>query len=244
MIDLHCHILPGVDDGARGFAEAVAMCRLAAEDGCEAMVATPHQRRGEWWNADRQALAALADELQGQLGSRLRVHLGGEIHVDSELLAEVEKLPAGGGGLPLAGSRYLLIEFDSNGTPRDAIHLVHELAVAGWRPIVAHPEFIPWLSPDPGLLARLISLGATAQVTAMSVTGDFGRRPQADTHALLDAGLVHFVASDSHNTRRRPPGLRRAFDLIAGRWGENVARRLAIDNPGAVVADRPLPEAV
>jgi protein-tyrosine phosphatase len=244
MIDLHCHILPGVDDGARGFAEAVAMCRLAAEDGCEAMVATPHQRRGEWWNADRQALAALADELQGQLGSRLRVHLGGEIHVDSELLAEVEKLPAGGGVLPLAGSRYLLIEFDSNGTPRDAIHLVHELAVAGWRPIVAHPEFIPWLSPDPGLLARLISLGATAQVTAMSVTGDFGRRPQADTHALLDAGLVHFVASDSHNTRRRPPGLRRAFDLIAGRWGENVARRLAIDNPGAVVADRPLPEAV
>lgn len=244
MIDLHCHILPGVDDGARSFAEAVAMCRLAAEDGCEAMVATPHQRRGEWWNADREGLAALADELQGQLGSELRVHLGGEIHVDSELLAEVEKLPAGGGVLPLAGSRYLLIEFDSNGTPRDAIHLVHELAVAGWRPIVAHPEFIPWLAPDPGLLARLISLGATAQVTAMSVTGDFGRRPQADTHALLDAGLVHFIASDSHNTRRRPPGLRRAFELIAGRWGEPVARRLAIDNPRAVVADRPLPEAV
>jgi protein-tyrosine phosphatase len=244
MIDLHCHILPGVDDGARSFAEAAAMCRLAAEDGCEAMVATPHQRRGEWWNADRQALAALADELQEQLGSELRVHLGGEIHVDSELLAEVEKLPAGGGILPLAGSRYLLIELDSNGTPRDAIHLVHELAVAGWRPIVAHPEFIPWLAPDPGLLARLISLGATAQVTAMSVTGDFGRRPQADTHALLDAGLVHFVASDSHNTRRRPPGLRPAFDFIAGRWGADVARRLTIDNPRAVVADRPLPEAV
>ena len=76
MIDLHCHILPGVDDGARSFAEAVAMCRLAADDGCEAMVATPHQRRGEWWNADRGQLAALADQLQHEVGPGFRVHLG------------------------------------------------------------------------------------------------------------------------------------------------------------------------
>ena len=82
------------------------------------MVATPHQRRGEWWNSDREQLAALADELQTEVGAGLRVYLGGEIHVDSELLAEVEKLPDGGGVLPLAGSRYLLIEFDSSGTAR------------------------------------------------------------------------------------------------------------------------------
>jgi len=244
MIDLHCHILPGVDDGARSFAEAVAMCRLAADDGCEAMVATPHQRRGEWWNADRGQLAALADQLQTQVGPGFRVHLGGEIHVDSEVLDEIEKLPAGGGVLPLAGSRYLLIEFAVAGTETEAVDLIHELAVAGWRPIVAHPEFIPWLAPDRELVARLVALGALTQVTAMSVTGDFGRRPQSDTWALLDAGLVHFLASDSHDTRRRPPGLRRAYDLIAGRWGEQTARRLAADNPRAVVENRPLPEAV
>jgi len=243
-VDLHCHLLPGVDDGARSFEESVLMCRLAAGDGCEAMVATPHQRRGEWWNSDREQLAALADELQGMVEPGFRVHLGGEIHVDAELLSEVEKLPAGGGILPLAGSRYLLIELDSNGTPREAIHLVHELVVAGWWPVLAHPEFVPWLAADPELVARLVSLGALTQVTAMSVTGDFGRRPQACTWALLDAGLVHFLASDSHNTRRRPPGLRRAHDLIAGRWGGETARRLAADNPRAVVENRPLPEAV
>jgi protein-tyrosine phosphatase len=242
MIDLHCHILPGVDDGARSLAEAVAMCRLAAEDGCEGMVATPHQRRGEWWNADRDQLAALADQLQTEVGAGFRVYLGGEIHVDSELLDEVEKLPAGGGVLPLAGSRYLLIEFDSAGTTAEAVHLVHELVVAGWRPVVAHPEFIPWLAADVALVARLVALGARTQVTAMSVTGEFGRRPQADTWALLEAGLVHFLASDSHGTRRRPPGLRRAYDLIAGRWGEPAARRLTADNPRAVVENRPLPE--
>jgi protein-tyrosine phosphatase len=243
MIDLHCHVLPGVDDGAQSLEEAAAMCRLAARDGCEAMVATPHQRRGEWWNADREGLSALAGELQDTVGPGFRVYLGGEVHVDPELLAEVEKLP-GGGVLPLAGSRYLLLELDSLGTPRGTIHLVHELVVAGWRPILAHPEFIPWLAPDPDLVASLVALGATTQVTAMSVTGDFGRRPQNDCFALLDAGLVHFVASDSHGVRRRPPGLKRAYSLIAGRWGEDVARRLVADNPRAVVTDRPLPETV
>ncbi|HEV7509707.1 MAG TPA: CpsB/CapC family capsule biosynthesis tyrosine phosphatase [Thermoanaerobaculia bacterium] len=243
MIDLHCHILPGVDDGAQSLEEAAAMCRLAALDGCEAMVATPHQRRGEWWNSDREGLSALAGELQETVVPGFRVYLGGEVHVDSGLLAEVEKLPEGG-VFPLAGSRYLLIEFDTEGTATAAIHLVHELVVAGWYPIIAHPEFIPWLTSDPELVARLVSLGATTQVTAMSVTGDFGRRPQADCFALLDAGLVHFVASDSHGVRRRPPGLKRACDLIAARWGRDVAWRLVDDNPRAVVTDRPLPEPV
>jgi protein-tyrosine phosphatase len=243
MIDLHCHILPGVDDGAESLEEATAMCRLAARDGCVAMVATPHQRRGEWWNADRDSLAALAGELQDAVGPGFRVYLGGEVHVDSELLAEVEKLP-GGGLLPLAGSHYLLIELDSLGPSRDAIQLVHELSVAGWNPILAHPELIPWLAPDPALVAQLVSLGATTQVTAMSVTGEFGRRPQSDVFSLLDAGLVHFVASDAHGIRRRPPGLGRAHDVIAGRWGDAVAQRLVVDNPRAVVADRPLPGTV
>jgi len=242
MIDLHCHLLPGVDDGARSFEESVAMCRMAVEAGCEAMVATPHQRRGEWWNSDRERLAALADELQTRVGPALRIYLGGEIHVDSELLAEIEKLPDGGGVFPLAGSRYLLIELHGGVTPAAAIHLVHELAVAGWRPILAHPELIPWLADDREMVSRLVSLGALTQVTAMSVAGDFGRRPQLHTHALLDAGLVHFLASDSHNTRRRPPGLRRAYELVAERWGEETARRLTLDNPRAVVEDRPLPD--
>jgi len=243
MIDLHCHILPGVDDGAQSLEEAAAMCRLAARDGCEAMVATPHQRRGEWWNSDREGLSTLAGDLQDAVGPGFRVYLGGEVHVDSALLAEVEKLPAGG-VLPLAGSHYLLLELDSQGTATEAIHLVHELAVAGWYPILAHPEFIPWLATDPELVERLVALGATTQVTAMSVTGDFGRRPQNDVFSLLDAGLVHFVASDSHGVRRRPPGLKRACDLIAARWGRDVAWRLVDDNPRAVVTNRPLPEPV
>jgi protein-tyrosine phosphatase len=240
MIDLHCHILPGVDDGARTLEEAVQMCRMAAADGCEAMIATPHQRRGEWWNDDVKLLRGLADQLQAAVGDGFRVALGGEVHAGPQLLEEVKRLPDGG-VLPLAGSRYLLVEFNSYTTPAQANDLVHELVIAGWRPIVAHPEFIPWLARSPELLGDLLALGATAQVTAMSLTGDFGRRPQQDTLLFLEEGMVHFVASDSHGTRNRPPGLRRAFQTIAARLGDETARRLTTDNPRAVLEDRPLP---
>ena len=242
MIDLHCHLLPGIDDGPKTLEEAIAMCRQAFADGCRAMIATPHQRRGRWWNSDRGQIAGLCRELQDAVGPRMRIHAGGEVHVDSELLAEIEKLPEGG-ICTLAGSRYVLIELDDRGRAGEAISLIHEMTVAGWIPVLAHPEFIPWLAGDLELAARLVSLGARMQVTAMSVTGDFGKGPQADTHALLEAGLTHFVASDCHGTQRRPPGLQRAYQLIAGRWGAGLAKRLMSENPRAVVENRPLPEA-
>jgi protein-tyrosine phosphatase len=245
MIDLHCHVLPGIDDGAHTLEEAAEMCRLAAAGGCEALVATPHQRKGEWWNCDRAALAGLRRRLQEAVGPRPRILAGGEIRVDARLLAEMLELDRHQeptqGPLPLAGSRYLLLEFGPEGGPEQAEELVHELSVAGWRPVVAHPEFIHWLASAPATVARLVSLGALAQVTAMSLTGDFGRRAQADASRLVDQGLAHFVASDAHDLRRRPPGLRRAWDAITARWGEAVAQELLADNPRAVVAGQPLP---
>jgi protein-tyrosine phosphatase len=273
MIDLHCHVLPGIDDGPRTLEEAAEMCRLAAADGCEALVTTPHQRKGEWWNCDRAALAALRRRLQEAVGPRPRLLGGGEIRVDARLLADVLALrplwgrmgPPGRetqaqdreapaapqeqaldrdpehGPLPLAGSRYLLLEFGPEGGLEQAAELVHELSVAGWRPVLAHPEFIHWMAAAPASVAHLVSLGALAQVTAMSLTGDFGRRAQADASRLIDMGLAHFVASDAHDSRRRPPGLRRAWETIAARWGEEAAQELLADNPRAVVADQPLP---
>jgi protein-tyrosine phosphatase len=243
MIDLHCHILPGIDDGARSLDQAAEMCRAAAGAGCEALVATPHQRRGEWWNCDRAELAELRRQLQEAVGPSPRILGGGEIRVDRYLLGDLLALreDAEHGPLPLAGSRYLLLEFGPDGGLPMAVDLVHELSVAGWRPVVAHPEFVHWLAEDPETLARLVSLGALAQVTAMSVTGDFGRRAQADCARWIDRGLVHFVASDAHDLVRRPPGLRRAWEAIAARWGEEAARELILDNPRAVADNRLLP---
>ncbi len=239
MIDLHSHILPGVDDGAVNMREAVAMCSLAAADGCRALVATPHQRHAVWENTDAAALASLHAEVSREVGAGLVLLLGGEIHIDSELLADLERLPESG-MLPLAGSRYLLLEFDREDAAPGPLDLVHELVVAGWRPILAHPEFIPWLVEDRVLLDELVARGAHLQVTAMSVTGDFGKGPHLYCQRLLEEGLVDFVASDAHSSAWRPPGLKRAYDFIAGRFGEPLARRLTCDNPAAVLADQPL----
>ena len=244
MVDIHSHVLPGIDDGADDLATAVAMCRLAAADGCRAIVATPHQRTSHWDNSDRARLEALRAEVAERLDGAIELHLGGEVRVDADFLAELTASDDDGRGpAPLAGSRYLLLELDRHHLRVDPADLVHELLVEGWRPIFAHPEFIPALAADVDLVADLAAAGALFQVTAMSLTGEFGRTARQVCHELLDRGLVHFVASDSHGVDHRPPGLSRARRAVAARWGEDTAARLTRDNPLAVIEDRPLPTA-
>ena len=242
MIDLHCHVLPGVDDGAADLSAAVEMCRLAATDGCRTLVATPHQRHPSWANDDRPALESRFRELQAAAEGLVELRLGAEIRADSSLLAEVDELP-GGALLRLAGSRYLLVELPPVEVGIEPETLVHELLVAGFRPILAHPELVHYLAGDLPRAGRLVAAGALLQVTAMSLTGDFGRLPRQASWELLRAGHVHFVASDCHSPDWRPPGLSRARRLVAETCGEEVAGRLTEDHPAAVVADRDLPEA-
>ncbi len=241
MIDLHCHILPGVDDGADDLDDALAICRLAANDGCTAMVATPHLRHELWDNGDRQHLERLWHQVRDGASDIIDVHLGGEIAVNSESCSELSQLPAGG-LLSLAGSRYLLLELHHVGMGPDPEELIHELVVGGWRPIIAHPERIRWLVSDPGYLEALIDLGALTQVTAISLLNLAGRFAFDAASQMLEAGMVHFVASDAHDTRYRPPGMSRAFRRVAEIMGEDVARDLFITNPRAVVENRPLGE--
>lgn len=243
MIDLHLHLLPGVDDGARDLEQAVGMARLAVEDGCEILIATPHQRRDEWETSDPALLAAALEALAGRLPGRPRVALGAEIRVDSDLLSDLAR-PGRAGIQPLAGSRYLLLELDPFGLGPEPVELVRELCAEGWIPILAHPEVTPFLWEEEGTLPeRLVEAGALLQITAASVTGEFGRGPRQRAWELLEGELVHFVASDAHRPDWRPPGLSRARTAIGQEFGEAMANALTIDNPRAVFENRPLPEA-
>jgi protein-tyrosine phosphatase len=239
MIDLHAHILHGIDDGPETLEEAVEMCRLAAEDGIETIIVTPHQRHGFWPNTDRKALEALFEELRAAAGGKPELALGAEIRVDSELLHDVDIFP-GGSLLPLAGSKYLLLEFASVPIGPDPRPMLHELMVAGWRPILAHPERIPWLVDQPTLLGELVERGVLLQLTAGSITGELGRGPQACCSFLLEEDLVQFVASDAHDALIRPPRLSEAFRAIAEGWGEAKATELTEENPRAVLENRRL----
>jgi len=236
VIDLHCHLLPGVDDGAATLEQAVEMCRLAAADGCTHLVATPHRRRDEWPDLSRHELEALLEQVRGACGPAPRLLLGGEVRVDSELANE---LAAGVDSvLPLGGSSSVLLELEPRGLGPDPHDLVRELAGRGLRAVIAHPELTPALREDPELLADLVAAGALLQVTAASIAGDFGRAPRAVATELLDAGMVHVVASDSHRPDWRPPGLSRARDVIARQWGDETAQAVTRDHPLAILEDR------
>lgn len=241
MIDLHMHLLPGVDDGPEDVRQAAEMCRLAAAGGCEILVATPHQRHESWENADAGRLAGLLEELRAAVGSSPKLLLGAEIRIDSHLLEALEN-PAASGILPLAGTRYLLLEADRQLPGPDPLELVHELTLRRWRPIFAHPELIPSLHGDLELVADLVAAGALMQLTAGSLLGRFGRRPQRTAAQFVEAGLAHVVASDAHGTGWRPPDLGEARAAIASRWGEQAAWRLCVGHPRAIIQDRPLAE--
>lgn len=239
MIDLHTHILPGIDDGAAGFDEAVAMCRRAAATGTEAVVATPHLLHPRWGGVTGDGLRESFKALVEVLGGFLDVRLGAEIHVGSDLLELVDRLPAGP-LVRLAGSRYLLLELPFVGRPPDVRMLVHEIMLAGWVPVLAHPERTPCLIGAPAELDDLVDLGALLQVTAMSLTGGFGRKVMHVSRELVDRGLAHFVASDGHDPELRPAVLDEAFAVVRQGWGESAAQQLFADNPMAVLEDRPL----
>ena len=243
VIDLHMHVLPGVDDGPDQAREAVAMCRAAADAGCAIIVATPHQRHASWENTDSARLAAVLEELRGEVGPVPKLLLGAEVAIDSGLLDDLDDLPASG-ILPLAGTRYLLLEADRSLPGPDPLDLVHELKLRGWRPIFAHPEFIPSLYGDLDLISELVAAGALLQVTAGSLLGKFGRQAQRIASRLLDAGQAHVVASDAHGVRWRPPDLAEAHALIAERWGDETAWRLCVGHPRAIIQDRPLAEGI
>jgi len=237
MIDIHCHLLPALDDGAADLAETREMLRLAAADGVTDMVLTPHLRHYRWPDLDRARIQARFDQLSADVAAPPRLALGAEVRVDSEVFAELDACGRGA-LLTLAGSRYLLVEFEAFPVGPEPEDVVVELGVAGFTPVLAHPERLPWLAEEPERLASLADLGALFQVTAMSVTGEFGRRAQACCRWLLDNDLLHFVASDAHDPERRPPLLAAARDFVASGWGAATARRLLEDNPRAVLEDR------
>jgi protein-tyrosine phosphatase len=236
MIDVHAHFLPGVDDGAETLEEALAMCRMATSDGIDEVIVTPHQCHDQWPNEDRPALERTFASLVEASGGHPRLHLGAEIRVDSQLLGEVDALP-GGMLLPMARSRYLLLELPPLPIGPEPRTIVHELVLAGWRPILAHPERIAWLAEDRETLVDLCRLGARMQLTAMSVAGSLGHRAHSCSRFLLGEGLADVIASDSHDTLRRIPRLSEAWYVVTDEWGEDEAVRLMATNPRAIIDD-------
>jgi protein-tyrosine phosphatase len=236
MVDLHCHILPGIDDGPDDFESALAMAESAIQDGITHVVATPHSNSR--YDFDFPRVRELQNELQKKIGSRLTLATGCDFHLSPENLAALREDHA---RFCINQRNYLLVEFSEYSIPPIMHQMLHEIQLLGMRPIITHPERNPILRSQPERLANWVRLGFYVQVTAGSLSGLFGLSAQKHAWRWTAEGLVHIVASDAHNTRGRQLKLRPAFDLVCEQLGEETARGLFVDNPMAALDGRELP---
>lgn len=236
MVDIHCHILPGVDDGAKSWDMALEMCRLAQQDGTRHIVATPHANDSYAYN--RQELLASLDELQRRVGDLLTFSLGCDFHLSyknvEDALAHPRRYTIGKG-------LYLLVEFSDYGIPPQISDSLFRLRLTGIIPVITHPERNPVLQRDLQRVLEWVHEGCLVQVTASALTGFWGDSARRSAHWLLEHRCVHVLASDAHDHTHRTPILSVARDRVGKRFGIEVARALVEENPHAIVAGQPIP---
>lgn len=233
--DLHSHILPGIDDGARNVDASLTLLRAEYTAGVRQIALTPHfnferQELGAFLQKRHDAAVRLAGAFRAA-GLPMRLKLGAEVYFSPRLLeCDVKRLC-------LQGTPYLLVEFDTSYYPEWADDVFYRLSLAGVRPLVAHVERYPYIVREPNLLAGLIEAGAAIQVNATSLT--LHKRTAKLILRLVRHGFVHVVASDTHSMDRRPPMLGEAMALIRQKCGQEAAETLNA-NAAAVFAGKPL----
>ncbi|MHA6481498.1 tyrosine-protein phosphatase [Paenibacillus sp. strain BS8-2] len=236
MIDIHTHILPGVDDGAADIKDAMNMAQAAIREGITSIIATPHHANGTYMNPAHDVRKHV-DELNrclGNAGMPVRIVAGQEIRIHDDMLEAWSRQEL----LTLADSRYMLLEMPSSRIPKGMADLVHELAIMGVVPIIAHPERNAEAAAHPERLEELIELGAYGQVTSHSLLGGFGKRVEQTSWELLKRGCIGIVSSDAHHVERRGFRLGEAYAAIERTMGEQWVAYLK-SNASHVLDDQP-----
>jgi protein-tyrosine phosphatase len=237
MIDIHSHILPEIDDGARSLTEAMQMAGTAVSDGIRQIVCTPHMFNGISNNPEPAEVIERVARLQDAVAhTGLRVYPGNEVHITHDIAQQAKSNRV----TRLNNKNYMLVEFPSVTIPVGSEELFEALIGEGVHPILVHPERNLRFQTRPGLIADFVSRGVYVQVTAMSMTGEFGFAAQSCAEDLMRHNCVHFIASDAHRSERRPPILSKGRDAAAQIIGAEKAHRLVQDNPLAVLSGLPL----
>lgn len=236
MVDLHCHILPGLDDGPSSMDESLAMAEMAVADGITRVVATPHA--SERYSFEFAHVCQLRNELQARIGDRLKIATGCDFHLNPENLNALRKDAS---QYCINQHDYLLLEFNEVSIPPAMDQTLHQIQLSGVRPIITHPERNAILRAHPERLRNWVRRGCFGQVTGGSLTGVFGPVAQKNSLDWIRGGLIHFVASDAHNTRGRPLRLQPAYDVIVDQFSQEKARALFLENPLAAFDGHELP---
>ncbi|HSV36412.1 MAG TPA: CpsB/CapC family capsule biosynthesis tyrosine phosphatase [Ramlibacter sp.] len=237
MIDLHSHILPGIDDGSKSLEMSLEMARIAVKDGIRIMACTPHIYPGLYMN-DAAGITAARDALQTALdthGIALQLTTGADVHLVPGLLEGLRE-----GRVPsLHGTRYVLLEPSHHSVPQRFAESVFQLVAAGYVPVITHPERLTWVEDHFQTFVDLTRQGAWMQVTAGALTGLFGPRAKYWGERFIGEGLTHILATDAHSSGRRVPVLSEGLAVAERLVGAEEAQRLVVGRPQAVLNDTP-----
>lgn len=231
MVDIHSHILHGLDDGASTFEESLEMVRMARAAGTTDIVATPHANSEFPYQPEiiEQRIA----ELNAALGSDIRIHRGCDFHLMFDTIQDALAHPH---KYTINGMAYLLVEFSDFAIFSSTDDVFTRLRGHGIIPIITHPERNALLIEKLDHIARWIQQGCYVQVTASSLLGQFGKRARSFAEELMNHQMIHFIASDAHDCQHRPPVLQESYEHVRRKWGEQAARLLFVDNPAVVVS--------
>lgn len=228
MIDIHHHLLFGLDDGSPNIDTSMAMAELAMEEGITHIVCTPHANDTHRYQPEinEERLA----ELKRRLDGRITLGLGCDFHLSYDNILDALEHPA---KYTINGKDYLLVEFPDYGISPHIAESFYRMQLKGMLPVITHPERNPSINQHPERLAEWMRGGCLVQITASSVTGRFGKTAERFAHELLSRNWVHFLATDSHNLTSRPPKAREAYEYVAQNYGTETAERLCVTNPHA-----------
>ena len=242
MIDIHCHILPGVDDGAKSWETAVQMCRMAWDDGIRHIVATPHANNR--FRYERATFTRILKRLSHQIGGRPELSLGCDFHFSYDNYLALMNQPS---EFTIGHTQYVLIEFDDYSLPASLSNNLQQLRLKGLVPIITHPERNLLLKNDLSRVLEWCQIGCLVQVTADSLLGKWGTAAKAGVEWLLKRNAVHVIASDAHDTESRTPILSQAREQAAIWAGRDLAQALVDANPlnivrGQLISGSPVSE--
>jgi protein-tyrosine phosphatase len=228
MIDIHCHILPDIDDGPKTFDESVAMARMAVDDGITGIVATPHLNEVLYNPVEISRRVFWLRHLLRKEKIPVSVMPGADVSV----LFKPDQIE----GFTINGTRYILIEFPHTHLPRNADEILFQFLVKGYKPIITHPERNPSISNHPDLLTHLLGDNMYVQITAGSLTGNFGKDARRCAEHLLRAGVVDVIATDAHSIGHRKPRLSEGMRAAAEIVGPERARQMVFDTPTKIIS--------
>ena len=233
MVDMHCHIMPGVDDGAKTRKEVQGMLKMEYENGVRTIILTPHYRK-DMFEPDFELIKKRFQYVKCEvenLGLDMEVFLGCEYHANSDMIKEIKGKPR----FRINGGKYVLLEFSSAHTYQKIRDCVYQMINSGFKPIIAHIERYRNVVKDLNNVNELIELGAYIQVSSGAILGEDGLKAMLVSRTMLKKKMIHFIGSDSHDMKERCPNLKKCAEYVEKKVGTKYAQNLFVNNPQKIL---------